>query len=86
MWSVTAAIRESVPPVPVPPRLNCLAAADAVIELGRSRGRIHAEFTAQRARTGVILPKGQLYLALTTVTAHQPAMGILPAIVAGKQL
>src|ERR1700761_7096689 len=58
--------------------LNGFAAAETIKELGRSQGRCHVEFCAQGSGTGVVLPNGQLYLALSAVASHQPAMSVLP--------
>src|SRR5215470_12061853 len=34
----------------------------------------------------MVLPKGQLHLALPTVASHQSAVGVLPATVTGQKL
>ena len=66
--------------------LNDFASTEAIEELGRGRGRGYVKFCTESGDTRVVLPNGQLHLALSAVASHQPAMSVLSATVTAQKL
>jgi hypothetical protein len=67
-----------------PPYLHVLAMPDALDKLGRRRRWFYAKLAEQGRGAHLILTDGEVILALAAVAAHQPAMGILAAVVLGQ--
>jgi len=65
---------------------NDFTSAEAIKEIGRGRSRSYAKFCTENSDTGVVLPNGQLHLALSAVASHQSAMSVLSATVTAQKL
>ena len=64
-------------------RLNALVLVNTLEQLCGGGRRGHIEFGLQGFHAGLVLAQGEVILALSAVTPHQAAVGVLTATVTG---
>ncbi len=72
MWPRAKLIREA-------DALHRLPAADPLVEPAGGRRRVDPELAAHGLGAELVLPQGQMGLALAAVAAHEPPLGVFPA-------